>query len=56
VGQPLDGDPRAAYALVDGTRFEHRRIEYDHVTAAAAMRALGSWAEPFADRIERARA
>jgi diadenosine tetraphosphatase ApaH/serine/threonine PP2A family protein phosphatase len=56
VGQPLDGDPRAAYALVDGDRFEQRRVDYDHVTTAAALRALGAWAEPFADRIERARA
>ena len=31
VGMPLDGDPRAAYALVhpDG-RVEHRRVAYDH--------------------------
>jgi predicted phosphodiesterase len=56
VGQPLDGDPRAAYALVDGARFDQRRIDYDHIGAAAALRALGSWAEPFADRVERARA
>jgi diadenosine tetraphosphatase ApaH/serine/threonine PP2A family protein phosphatase len=56
VGQPLDGDPRAAYAVVDGNRFEQRRIEYDYVITAAALRALGTWAEPFADRIERARA
>jgi diadenosine tetraphosphatase ApaH/serine/threonine PP2A family protein phosphatase len=56
VGQPLDGDPRAAYALVDGTSVDQRRIEYDHLSVAAGLRALGSWAEPFADRIERARA
>jgi len=54
VGQPLDGDPRAAYALVDGNQFEQRRIDYDHVTTAASLRALGSWAEPFADRRARA--
>jgi predicted phosphodiesterase len=56
VGQPLDGDPRAAYALVEGTSFDRRRIEYDHINVAAALRALGSWAEPFADRVERASA
>jgi diadenosine tetraphosphatase ApaH/serine/threonine PP2A family protein phosphatase len=56
IGQPLDGDPRAAYALVDDGSFEQRRVEYDHLSAAAALRALGSWAEPFADRVERARA
>jgi predicted phosphodiesterase len=39
VGMPLDGDPRAAYALVaaDGT-LEHRRIAYDHEASAAAVR------------------
>jgi diadenosine tetraphosphatase ApaH/serine/threonine PP2A family protein phosphatase len=56
VGQPLDGDPRAAYALVDGDAFDLRRVEYDHHGAATALRALGSWAEPFAKRIEEARA
>lgn len=52
VGQPLDGDPRAAYALLDGGEVELRRVEYDHSGAAAAMRAHGDWAEPFARRIE----
>jgi putative phosphoesterase len=28
VGQPRDGDPRAAYALIEDTRVELRRIEY----------------------------
>jgi diadenosine tetraphosphatase ApaH/serine/threonine PP2A family protein phosphatase len=56
VGQPLDGDPRAAYALVDGDAFDLRRVEYDHIVAANALRALGSWAEPFAKRIDEARA
>jgi predicted phosphodiesterase len=39
VGMPLDGDHRAAYALVhaDGT-IEHRRVSYDHERSAAAMR------------------
>lgn len=55
VGQPLDGDPRGAYALVDGATFELRRVEYDYSRAASALRALGKWAEPFAQRIERAR-
>ncbi len=37
VGQPRDGDPRAAWALLDPAagRLEHRRVEYD-VDAAAA--------------------
>lgn len=29
VGQPRDGDPRAAYAIYDGVKFELRRVEYD---------------------------
>jgi diadenosine tetraphosphatase ApaH/serine/threonine PP2A family protein phosphatase len=39
VGMPLDGDPRAAWALVhaDG-RIEHRRVAYDHERSAAAVR------------------
>jgi len=57
VGIPLDGDPRAAYALVDDDgRVEHRRVAYDHAASAARVRALGAWAEPFARRIATARA
>ena len=41
VGQPRDGDPRAAYALVEGERVELRRVGYDIDAAAAAMRAAG---------------
>lgn len=29
VGQPRDGDPRAAYAIIENGRVEHRRVEYD---------------------------
>ncbi|HEY3021741.1 MAG TPA: hypothetical protein VGJ32_16200, partial [Solirubrobacteraceae bacterium] len=38
VGMPLDGDPRAAWAVVheDG-RVEHRRVAYDHERSAAAI-------------------
>jgi diadenosine tetraphosphatase ApaH/serine/threonine PP2A family protein phosphatase len=58
VGMPFDGDPRAAYLLVhDDGQLEHRRVEYDHHAAAAALRdRYGSaWAETVADRLERAR-
>lgn len=39
VGMPLDGDVRAAWALVrdDGT-VEHRRVAYDHERTVAAVR------------------
>jgi diadenosine tetraphosphatase ApaH/serine/threonine PP2A family protein phosphatase len=38
VGMPLDGDHRAAYALLhgDGT-IEHRRVAYDHAAVPAAL-------------------
>jgi diadenosine tetraphosphatase ApaH/serine/threonine PP2A family protein phosphatase len=38
VGLPLDGDVRAAYALVDEDgNFELRRVTYDNRASAAAM-------------------
>ena len=44
VGQPRDGDPRAAYAVLDldGLQVEERRVEYDidEVTAAIASAGL----------------
>jgi diadenosine tetraphosphatase ApaH/serine/threonine PP2A family protein phosphatase len=41
VGQPRDGDPRAAWLLLDtdGWQAEWRRTEYDIAGAAAAIRA-----------------
>lgn len=57
VGIPLDGDRRAAYALVaaDGS-LDLRRVEYDHEASAAAVRErLGEAGEVFARRIEQAR-
>ena len=57
VGVPLDGDHRAAYAVIDDDgRLEHRRVAYDHVASAAKVRTLGDWAEVMALRIERAEA
>jgi predicted phosphodiesterase len=60
VGMPLDGDQRAAYALVqDDRRVEHRRVPYDHSASAARLRERwpgAEWAETIARRIERARA
>ncbi len=57
VGMPLDGDHRAAYALVDGHgALEQRRVPYDHVASARAVReVLGGAGETPARRIERAR-
>jgi len=43
VGQPRDGDPRAAYALVDAERgsVELRRVKYDVDRVARELEALG---------------
>ena len=43
VGQPRDGDPRAAYATVDTTAREvrFRRVEYDIAAAQRKIRAAG---------------
>ena len=56
VGMPFDGDPRAAYAMVqsDGS-VVHRRAAYDHQASADAVRErLGDAGEVPARRIERA--
>ena len=55
VGMPIDGDHRAAYALI-GTEntVELRRVEYDHEAAAARTRAFhcdGPAADVYAGRI-----
>ena len=43
AGMPLDGDPRAAYALrLDGGEFEFRRVEYDTERVARAWEAIGN--------------
>jgi predicted phosphodiesterase len=59
VGMPLDGDPRAAYALVHPDRsVEHRRVAYDNAASAAELRARfgpAEWVEIVAARVERAR-
>jgi diadenosine tetraphosphatase ApaH/serine/threonine PP2A family protein phosphatase len=58
AGMPLDGDPRAAYALLhDDGRIEHRRVAYDHEASAAAVaeRFEGEWTATVATRIREAR-
>lgn len=59
VGMPLDGDPRAAYALVhpDGS-VEHRRVQYDHEASAVAVEERferAAWARRSATRLRSAR-
>lgn len=41
VGQPRDGDPRAAYALWDGSEFTLHRVSYDISLTEAAMQSAG---------------
>jgi len=43
VGQPRDGDPRAAYALLDldDLSVEERRVEYDIDAVVSAVRDAG---------------
>lgn len=43
VGQPRDGDPRAAYLLLDpeAQEFEHRRVSYDIAKTRESMREAG---------------
>ena len=55
VGMPLDGDPRAAWAVRDDDgEFHFRRTEYDVERAAHAYRAMRSgFGEMAAGRIER---
>ncbi len=37
VGQPRDGDPRAAFATFDGKDFQLHRVEYDITQVEKAM-------------------
>lgn len=41
VGQPRDGDPRAAFAVFDGGQITLVRVEYDISAVAAAMQRAG---------------
>jgi predicted phosphodiesterase len=52
VGQPRDGDPRAAYLLLDldAQRAEYRRVEYDIARTQEEIRARGL-PEPLAERL-----
>jgi diadenosine tetraphosphatase ApaH/serine/threonine PP2A family protein phosphatase len=56
VGVPLDGDHRAAWALVhDDGRIERRRVAYDFGASAARVRDVADgapWGEVIAGRIE----
>jgi diadenosine tetraphosphatase ApaH/serine/threonine PP2A family protein phosphatase len=57
VGMPVDGDQRAAWAILhDDGEIEQRRVVYDFEAVATALRAIGApWADRSARRIEQAR-
>jgi diadenosine tetraphosphatase ApaH/serine/threonine PP2A family protein phosphatase len=59
VGMPLDGDHRAAWAVVhDDGRVEHRRVAYDHERSAGALaERFGEkdWTAALAARVRAAR-
>ena len=54
VGMPMDGDQRAAWAVLhDDGRIEQRRVAYDYENVAAGLRSRGeAWADRSARRIE----
>lgn len=58
VGMPMDGDQRAAYALIaDDGQVRLRRVAYDHPGVIALLRSRWPdepWAQAVAGRIERA--
>jgi len=57
VGVPLDGDPRAAYALIgEDDSIELRRVDYDHEAVARELEAIGAnWSSAAAQRVRHAR-
>ena len=55
VGQPRDGDPRAAYAVIDDGRVEFKRVEYDveHTVTALQNAPLPTEAKQLAAHVLR---
>jgi predicted phosphodiesterase len=54
AGMPLDGDPRAAYALrQDDGEFEFRRVAYDTERVARAWEQLPGWGPMAGERIRK---
>jgi putative phosphoesterase len=55
VGQPRDGDPRCAYAVIENGKIEFRRAEYDIDATLRQMRSSGvaDWALEMAESVLR---
>jgi diadenosine tetraphosphatase ApaH/serine/threonine PP2A family protein phosphatase len=52
VGQPRDGDWRAAYALLDGETVRFRRVEYDVEATVRKIRALDALDDWLGERLK----
>jgi len=51
VGQPRDHDTRACYVIVDGSKLQFRRVEYDVQKTVDKMRAIPRLPTMLADRL-----
>lgn len=55
VGQPRDGDPRAAYAIIEDGQVSLKRVSYDIDACLAQMRTVGvdDWVIPLSEAVLR---
>jgi diadenosine tetraphosphatase ApaH/serine/threonine PP2A family protein phosphatase len=51
VGQPRDHDTRACYVMLDGSKLQFRRVEYDHHKTVGKLRAIKVLPTMLADRL-----
>ncbi len=51
VGQPRDGDPRSSYVIVDDSKIEFRRVEYDAQPTRAKIYAIDALDNFLGDRL-----
>jgi diadenosine tetraphosphatase ApaH/serine/threonine PP2A family protein phosphatase len=51
VGQPRDKDPRACYAVVDGSKVTWRRVEYDLMTTVRRIESIERLSGRLAERL-----
>jgi len=55
VGQPRDGDPRAAYGMIDGEKAIFCRVEYDYRTTMQKIYQIPELDNELADRLAEGR-
>jgi diadenosine tetraphosphatase ApaH/serine/threonine PP2A family protein phosphatase len=51
VGQPRDHDTRACYVVLDGSKLQFRRVEYDHQKTVSKLRAVKALPSMLAERL-----